>query len=482
MTAEYDLLVIGAGAVGENVADRAVQGGLTVALIEAELVGGECSYWACMPSKALLRAGEVVRAAQHVSGASQAVTGDIDVAAVFARRNSFTSDWNDEGQVKWVEGAGIELVRGHATFTGVKQLSVTGPDGTVSELRARHAIVVSTGSTALLPDIPGLADARPWTSREGTSAQSAPRRLAVIGGGVVAAELATAYASFGTRVSLLSRGQLLANQEPFAGELVGESLTELGVDLRIGVSPESVERGADGVVRTTLPGGEVIESDEILVATGRLPRTGDLGLETIGLTPDQWLETDDTLLVLGENGKPLEGAWLYATGDVNHRALLTHQGKYQARAAGDVVAARAKCLPVSDAPWGRHVATADHEAVPQVTFTDPQVASVGLTAAAAEKAGYRTKVVDYEIGSVAGASVHTDGYKGRARMVVDEDRKVVLGVTFVGPDVQELVASATIAVVAQVPLDRLWHAVPSYPTISEVWLRLLETYGRDASA
>jgi dihydrolipoamide dehydrogenase len=482
MTAEYDLLVIGAGAVGENVADRAVQGGLTVALIEAELVGGECSYWACMPSKALLRAGEVVRAAQHVSGASQAVTGEIDVAAVFARRNSFTSDWNDEGQVKWVEGAGIELVRGHATFTGVKQLTVTGPDGTVSELRARHAIVVSTGSTALLPDIPGLADARPWTSREGTSAQSAPRRLAVIGGGVVAAELATAYASFGTRVTLLSRGQLLANQEPFAGELVGESLTELGVDLRIGVSPESVERGADGVVRTTLPGGEVIESDEILVATGRLPRTGDLGLEAIGLTPNQWLETDDTLLVLEENGEPLEGAWLYATGDVNHRALLTHQGKYQARAAGDVVAARAKGLPVSDAPWGRHVATADHEAVPQVTFTDPQVASVGLTAAAAEKAGYRTKVVDYEIGSVAGASVHTDGYKGRARMVVDEDRKVVLGVTFVGPDVQELVASATVAVVAQVPLDRLWHAVPSYPTISEVWLRLLETYGRDASA
>jgi pyruvate/2-oxoglutarate dehydrogenase complex dihydrolipoamide dehydrogenase (E3) component len=482
MTAEYDLIVIGAGAVGENVADRGVQGGLSVALIEAELVGGECSYWACMPSKALLRAGEALRAAQHVSGASQAVTGDLDVAAVFRRRNSFTHDWKDDSQAEWVESAGIDLVRGHATFTGVKQLSVVGPDGTVTELSARHAVVVSTGSTALLPDIPGLADAAPWTSRKATSAQSAPARLTVIGGGVVAAELATAYASFGTAVTMLSRGKLLGNQEPFAGELVGKSLEELGVDLRIGVSPTAVERGADGVVRTTLPGGEVIESDEILVATGRLPRTGDLGLENIGLTPDQWLETDDTLRVLGDDGTPFDGEWLYATGDVNHRALLTHQGKYQARAAGDVVAARAKGLPVSDAPWGRHVATADHEAVPQVTFTDPQVASVGLTAAAAEKAGYRTKVVDYEIGSVAGASVHTDGYEGRARMVVDEDRKVLLGVTFVGPDVQELVHSATVAVVGQVPLDRLWHAVPSYPTISEVWLRLLETYGRDDSA
>ncbi|MCS5734000.1 dihydrolipoyl dehydrogenase family protein [Herbiconiux daphne] len=482
MTTEYDVIVIGAGAIGENAADRAVQGGLSAVLVEAELVGGECSYWACMPSKALLRAGDAIREAQRVGGAAEAVTGEIDVAAVFRRRNSFTSDWHDDGQVSWVEGAGIGLVRGHAVFTGVKEVTVTGPDGTVTELRARNAVVVATGSVPLLPDIPGLADATPWTSREATSAQKAPARLVIIGGGVVAVEMATAYASFGTEVTLVARTVILQNQEPFAGELVAESLKNLGVDLRIGGSPTAVSRDADGVVHTTLPGGEVIDSDEILVATGRLPRTGDLGIETIGLTPNQWLETDDTMLVLGDDGEPLAGEWLYATGDVNHRALLTHQGKYQARAAGDVIVARAKGLPVSDAPWGRHVATADHEAVPQVTFTDPQVGSVGLTAAAAEKAGYRTKVVDYEIGSVAGASVYLDGYAGRARMVVDEDRKVVLGVTFVGAAVQELVHSATVAIVGEVPLDRLWHAVPSYPTISEVWLRFLETYGRDASA
>ncbi|MCS5715071.1 NAD(P)/FAD-dependent oxidoreductase [Herbiconiux sp. CPCC 205716] len=481
MTKDYDLIVIGAGAVGENVADRAAQGGLSVALVEAELVGGECSYWACMPSKALLRAGEVVRAARAVGGAKEAVTGDVDAAAVLARRNSFTSDWNDSGQVDWVKGAGIDLVRGHAVLTGVKQLTVTAADGSTTELRATHAVAISTGSVALLPDIPGLAEAAPWTSREATSSQTVPPRLAIVGGGVVAVEMATAYATLGSSVTLVARSGLLANLEPFAGELVADALKELGVYLRLGDSPERVERGDDGVVRTTLSDAGTIESEEILVATGRLPRTGDLGLETVGLTPDEWLDVDDTMLVLGSDGAPLEGEWLYATGDVNHRALLTHQGKYQARAAGDVIVARAKGEPVDDAAWGRHVATADHRAVPQVTFTDPAVASIGLTAEAAEKAGLTTTVVDYEIGSVAGAAVHTDGYTGTARIVVDDDRQVIVGATFVGPDVQELLHSATVAVVGEVPLKRLWHAVPSYPTISEVWLRLLEGYGRKSA-
>ncbi|PPF66999.1 NAD(P)/FAD-dependent oxidoreductase [Rathayibacter sp. AY1E6] len=482
-TDEFDVIVIGAGPVGENLADRAVQGGLTAAVVESELVGGECSYWACMPSKALLRPPMALRAARDLPGAAQAVSGGVDVPALLARRDSFTSHFDDHGQVQWLEGAGIELVRGHGRLSGEREVTVTGPDGEVRVLRARSAVAVATGTTAVVPDIPGLRAASPWTSREATSAEEVPRRLVVIGGGVVATEMATAYAGMGSSVTLVARSGLLAPFEPFAGELVGSALQELGVDLRLGDSPVSVERRSDGTVAVTLEGGDVIEADQVLAATGRAPHTRDVGLETVGLEPGSSLTVDDTMLVLGGDGAPLGGGhpWLYGVGDVNHRALLTHQGKYQARAAGDVIVARATGAEVHDAPWGAHVATADHEAVPQVVFTDPEVASVGLTAAAAEKAGYRTRVVDYEIGSVAGAALAADGYTGTARMVVDEDRKVVLGVTFVGKEVGELIHSATIAVVGEVPLSRLWHAVPSYPTISEVWLRLLETYGRDSA-
>ncbi|WP_336660903.1 dihydrolipoyl dehydrogenase family protein [Leucobacter sp. USHLN153] len=488
MQQEYDVIVIGAGPVGENAADRAAQGGLSVAIVESELVGGECSYWACMPSKALLRSGEAVRAARAVDGASQAVTGEVDAAAVLRRRDSFASEWNDSGQVEWLDSAGIELVRGHGAISGERTVAVTTDEGESRELRARRAVVVATGSAARLPDIPGVAEAAPWTNREATGAERIPPRLAIIGGGVVAAELATAFASLGSQVTMLVRSELLSGFEPFAGELVAESLRELGVDVRLGTSPSSVERGEDGVVHVSVDDGdgdgdgesesESVEAEEILVATGREPRTSDLGLEHVGLEPGAWLDTDDTLLVLGADGQPLSGEWLYAAGDVNHRALLTHQGKYQARAAGDAIAARANGTPLRTEPWGRHVATADHAAVPQVVFTDPAVASVGLTEAQAREAGLEIRVVDYELGNVAGSGVHRDGYRGTARMVVDESRGVIVGATFVGPDVQELLHSATVAIVGEVPLERLWHAVPSFPTISEVWLRLLEGYGR----
>jgi dihydrolipoamide dehydrogenase len=280
--------------------------------------------------------------------------------------------------------------------------------------------------------------------------------------------MATAYASFGTAVTIFARSGLLQGQEDFAGEMVGEGLRGLGVDIRL-ASPTKVERGLDGV--SLHIGDEVVVADEVLVATGRQPRTADIGLETIGLKPGDWLHTDDTLLVTGFD-------WLYATGDVNHRALLTHQGKYQARAAGDVIAARALGKTVDDAPWGAHVATADHEAVPQVTFSEPEVASAGLTSKAALKAGYDIRVVDYDLSWLAGTTIQAEDYVGKARMVVDEKRKVVLGVTFVGQDVSELIQAATVAIVGEVPISRLWHAVPAYPTTNEIWLRLLESYGR----
>ncbi|WP_431878974.1 dihydrolipoyl dehydrogenase family protein [Amycolatopsis sacchari] len=465
----YDVVVIGAGPVGENVADRVVQGGLTAAIVERELVGGECSYWACMPTKALLRSGAALRAARQVPGAREAVTGELDVAAVLRRRDEFASNWNDEGQVSWLDSVGIPLHRGHGRIAGDRVVEVTAADGTTTTLTARHAVVVATGSGALVPDIEGLRDAKPWTSRETVAAKEVPARLAIIGGGVVASEMATAFSELGSSVTMLARDGVLHLNEPFVGELVASSLREKGVSVRVGAEAASVKRNDDGTVAITLTYGEHIEADELLVAIGRTPNTADLGLETIGLTPGAWLTVDDTLRV---------NDWLYAAGDVNRRVLLTHQGKYQARAVGDVIVARAKGEPVDDAPWGRHAATADERAVPQVVFTDPEIAAVGLTAAKAEAAGLRIRVVDYDLAATAGSSLHAEGYRGHARMVVDEDRKVIVGVTLVGPDVAEMLHAATIAVAGEVPIDRLWHAVPAFPTVSEVWLRLLEAYGR----
>ncbi|MGN6203435.1 dihydrolipoyl dehydrogenase family protein [Humibacter sp.] len=480
---EYDVVVIGGGAIGENVADRAVQGGMRTVLVESELVGGECSYWACMPSKALLRSGALLRTARNVDGAKQAVTGELDVAAVLRRRDKVTSNWKDDGQVEWLNGANIDLVRGHARLTGPKRVEVTAADGEVTTIAAKHAVAVCTGSASMLPDIDGLIDADPWTSRDATSAQELPSSLAIIGGGVVAAEMATAYAGFGVDVTVIARSGLLGKNEPFAGELVQHSLEDLGAKVLISVSPVRVSRDETDVVTIELDDGSRVTADEVLVATGRIPQTQDLGLETVGLSGGDWLKVDDSMRVLDAGGGILGGeqdAWLYAIGDVTHRALLTHQGKYDARIAGDAIAARAKGRTLSLTPWSTYAATADHAAVPQVTFTDPEVASVGLSAAEAEKAGIRTRVVDYDIASVAGATIASDKYVGKARIVVDEDRKVLVGATFVGLEVGELLHSATVAIVGEVTIDRLWHAVPSYPTLSEVWLRLLESYGRPA--
>ncbi|MDQ7879709.1 NAD(P)/FAD-dependent oxidoreductase [Microbacterium sp. QXD-8] len=468
---EYDLIVIGAGPVGENVADRATQGGLSVVVVESELVGGECSYWACIPSKAMLRAGAALNAARRVKGAAAAVTGTVDVAATLVRRDELVHHWDDTSQVDWLRGAGIDLVRGHGRLTGEREVTVTDADGAKTVLTARAAVAVSTGSAALLPDIPGLRDVQPWTSREATGVHDVPSSLAVLGGGVVGSEMATLFTSFGTTVTVIARSGLLRGVEPFAGEAVAKALTDAGAAVRTGVEVEKVSRDGDGDVVLSLSDGSEVRAAEVLVATGRVPRTSDLGLETVGLEPGAWLDVDDTLRVRGVD-------WLYAVGDVNHRALLTHQGKYQARAAGDVIAARARAREVDDAPWGSHVATADHAAVPQVIFTDPEVAAIGHTEESARAAGLGVRVIDYDLSWLAGSSELADDYQGRARAIVDEKRRVLVGATFVGQDVGEMLHAATIAIVGEVPLERLWHAVPSYPTISEVWLRWLEEYGR----
>ncbi|MFF2349877.1 dihydrolipoyl dehydrogenase family protein [Kitasatospora sp. NPDC058115] len=475
---EYDVIVIGAGPTGENVADRTAAAGLRTVIVESELVGGECSYWACMPSKALLRPVAALADARAVAGSREAVGGGVlDPAAVLARRDSFTSHWQDDGQVQWLRDTGIDLVRGHGRLAGERQVTVEAEDGSERLLVARHAVAICTGSRPVLPQgVPGLAGARPWTNREATGSPTVPRRLAVVGGGVVGVELATAWRALGSEVTLLVRGSgLLPRMEPFAGELVADGLRAAGVDVRFGTEVASLERRAAGAddgpreVTLVLGDGGRLTADEVLYATGRAPRTADVGLEQVGLHPGGWLDVDDSCTVLG-----VDGGWLYAAGDVNHRALLTHQGKYQARITGAAIVAHAEGRSLDTTRWGAHAASADSAGAPQVVFTTPEVAAVGLTLDAAERAGLRVKAIDHDLGAVAGASLYGDDYEGRARAVFDLDREVLVGVTFVGPGVSELLHSATVAVVGEVPIDRLWHAVPAYPTISEVWLRLLE--------
>ena len=461
-----DVIVIGAGPVGENVAARTVRGGLRTVLVEAERVGGECSYWACMPSKALLRPGHALAAARRVPGVP--VGERLDAAAVLRRRDSFTSNWDDTGQVDWAHDAGITVLRGRARLTGEREVTIArdGADDVV--LHARHAVVACTGSVPTAPPIDGLADVPYWTSREATSAHEVPGRLIVLGGGVVGVELAQAWARLGSTVDLVVSGpRPLPRFEPFAGDLVVAGLREDGVTVHLDAQATAAKQ--EGDVRLQLNGDRWLTGDTLLVATGRHPATEDLGVELVGLEPGKALEVDDSGLVRGVD-------WLYAAGDVTGRAPLTHQGKYAARIVGDVVSARAAGTPVDSTPWSAHQASADHGAVTQVVFTDPEVASVGRTAAEADRAGIAHTVVDQDI-AVAGSSLHADGYTGKARLVVDTERSVIIGATFAGPDVAELLHAATIAVVGEVPLHRLWHAVPAYPTISEVWLRLLESYG-----
>jgi len=465
-TDTFDVVVLGAGPAGEVVAGRAREHDMSVAMVEAQLVGGECSYWACMPSKALLRPPQALAAARRAPGAGQAVRGGVDVAAVLAHRDEMAHGWDDEAQLPWLERRGVELVRGHGRLAGERRVEVTAGNGEVITLEATTAVVVATGSAASLPPVAGLAEAEPWDNRDATSAQQVPAGLVVMGGGPVGVELAQAYDRLGTADVTIVEAQdrLLTNAEPEASAKLAEALAKDGIEILTGTQVERVTRHGDGRLTVQLDSGRITDAAAMLVATGRRPRTDDIGLETIGLEPGEPLEVDDTLRV-----KAVEGGWLYAVGDVNERVPLTHHGKYQARAAGDVIAG------LEGAAW------ADHAAAVSVVFTDPEVASVGLVESEARRRGLDVATVSADPASTAGAATQGDQPPSLAKLVVDRAREVIVGGTFVGAAAGEMIHALTIAVVGEVPLSRLEHAVPAYPTISEVWLRLLEqSRGQDS--
>jgi pyruvate/2-oxoglutarate dehydrogenase complex dihydrolipoamide dehydrogenase (E3) component len=429
-----------------------------VALIERDLVGGECSFYACMPSKALLRPAQALAEARRVPGAAEASRGELDGAAALRRRDEVVHDLDDSSQLPWLEKRSVTLVRGQGTLVGERELRV-GEE----PLRARRAVVIATGSTAAIPPIPGLRESEPWTNREVTTASEIPASLLILGGGAVGVEMAQAYASLGACVTIVEAGaRLIAGEEEFASALVREALEGAGVEVIVGVKATAASRErSGGPVTVELEDGRSLVGDELLAAVGRRPNTDALGLETLGLEPGKPVEVNDTLRVAGHD-------WLYAIGDANGRALLTHMGKYQARLAADRILGRAnRDLTLRS----------DGRLSPRVIFTEPQVAAVGHTLASAREAGLNAREVDVGVGANAGGSFVGKDAPGTARLVVDDDRGVILGATFTGVDVAESLHAATIAVVAEVPLERLWHAVPCFPTRSEVWLNLLEALG-----
>ena len=448
----FDVVVIGAGPAGEVLAGRLGDAELSVAIIEDHLVGGECSYYACMPSKALLRPAEALAEAKRVPGATEAVTGDLDVGSVLNRRDEIIHDLDDDIMLPWLEDHHVTFIRGRGVITGERQVQV---DDTI--LTARQAVVVATGSVNATPPIEGLKESQPWNNRNATTTKDPPASMVILGGGPVGVELSQAFTSLGSRITLIEgMRRLLPREEEFACVQITDRLTEMGVDIRCGAMVTKVQRDNSGVT-ATLKDGSTAEADEVLAALGRTPATAGIGLENIGLVDGKPLDVDINMCVH-------DCGWLYAVGDANARIMFTHMGKYQARIAADSILGHDTSL----------VHGAARGLAPRIVFTDPQVAAVGYTLENAQAENLPVEAIDIPTSANAGSSFHGRGEPGTARIVVDKQRDIIIGATFTGTEVAEFIHAVTIAIVGEVPFTQLRHAVPCFPTRSEIWLGLID--------